>query len=151
MKLSEMTVKQLKRRKRIGESSAFLLSVLPVSAVILSKWRLWVESPGQAIAIGAGGIMVGVVIILSILRRLKIPGDLWVWTFSLVLLVLLQSVIGDLILLNGTVLGGRVCDKILTATYVKRVRKEIEDREAAERAGKTAIEAVKAYLGGDRI
>lgn len=151
MKLSEMTVKQLKRRKRIGESSAFLLSVLPVSAVILSKWRLWVESPGQAIAIGAGGIMVGVVIILSILGRLKIPGDLWVWTFSLVLLVLLQSVIGDLILLNGAVLGGRIGDKLLTATYVKRVRKEIEDREAAERAGKTAIEAVKAYLGGDRI
>ena len=146
-----MTVKQLKRRKRIGESSAFLLSVLPVSAVILSKWRLWVESPGQAIAIGAGGIMVGVVIILSILGRLKIPGDLWVWTFSLVLLVLLQSVIGDLILLNGAVLGGRIGDKLLTATYVKRVRKEIEDREAAERAGKTAIEAVKAYLGGDRI
>lgn len=151
MKLSEMTVKQLKRRKRIGESSAFLLSVLPVSAVILSKWRLWVESPGQAIAIGAGGIMVGVVIILSILGRLKIPGDLWVWTFSLVLLVLLQSVIGDLILLNGAVLGGRIGDKLLTATYVKRVRKEIEDREAAERAGKTAIEAVKEYLGGDRI
>ena len=147
----EMTVKQLKRRKRISESSAFLLSVLPVSAVILSKWRLRVESPGQAIAIGAGGIMVGVVIILSILGRLKIPGDLWVWTFSLVLLVLLQSVIGDLILLNGAVLGGRIGDKLLTATYVKRVRKEIEDREAAERAGKTAIEAVKEYLGGDRI
>lgn len=146
MKLSEMTTKQLTTRKRISVGGAFLLSVLPVSVVILSKWRLWVTNPGQAIAIGAGGIMVGAVILLSILGRLKIPGDIWVWTFSLLLLFLLRSVIDDLILLNATLLGGRVGDKILTATYVKRVQSELNSREVAERAGMTVMDGVKKYL-----
>ena len=151
MKLAEMTVKQLRTRKRISESGAFLLSVLPVSIVILAKWRLWVSSPGQAIALGTGGIMVGVVVLLSVLGRLKIPGDIWVWTFSLVLLFLLRGVIDDLILLNSVLLGGRVGDKLLTATYVKRVRGELEARELAEKAGQTVMDGVKRYLEDRKV
>lgn len=148
MKLAEMTKKQLKTRKRISVSGAFLLSVLPVSAVILSKWSLWVSNPGQAVALGAGGVMVGIVILLSILGRLKISGDIWFLAFSLILLFLIRAAMDDLLLLNGALLGGRVSDKILTATYVKRVRGELESREAAERAGKTVMDGVKNYLEG---
>lgn len=150
MKLTEMTSKQLRTRKRLSVCGAFATSVLPISVVILSKWRLWVQNPGQAVAIGAGGIMVGAVILLSILGRLKIPGDIWIWTGTLVLLVLLRTVIDDLILLNAALLGGRLGDKLLTATYVKRVTKELEDREAAERVGQTVMDGVKKYLEGDK-
>ena len=137
MKMAEMTVKQLKTRKRFSSVGAFLLSVLPVSCVIASKWSLWVSNPGQAVTIGAGGIMVGVVVLLSILGRLKIPGDVWVAAFLFVLL-----------LLSGAYLGGRLGDKIVTASYVKRVSQEIEDRKAAERAGKSVMDGVKEYLEG---
>ena len=151
MKLQEMTVKQLKTRKRLGAGIAFLLSVLPVSIVVACKWGIWVERPEQAIAIGTGGIMVGVVVVLSILGRLKIGGDVWVAAFFFVLLLLLKAVINDLLLLTGTYLAGRICDKILTAAYVKRVISELKDRELAERTSKTAIEAVKEYLGGEKV
>jgi len=148
-KLSEMTLKQLKMRKRLSVSGAFLLSVLPVSAVAASKWDLWVERPAQAVAIGAGGVMVGTVLLLSILGRLKLGGDVAIAGFLFALLVLLAPVINDLILLTGAYLGGRISDKLLTATYVKRVRAEIEAREAAVRASRTTIETVREYLGGD--
>lgn len=150
MKLQEMTVKQLKTRKRVSVCFAFLMSCLPALIVVACKWGLWVERPGQAIAIGTGGIMVGVVVMLSILGRLHIGGDVWVAAFLFTLLLLLRSVIDDLLLLTGTYLAGRICDKIFTATYVKKVIAELKDRELAERASKTAIEAVKEYLGGDR-
>lgn len=151
MKMAEMTVKQLRTRKRFSSVGAFLLSVLPVSCVIASKWSLWVQNPAQAVTIGAGGIMVGAVVILSILGRLKIPGDVWVAAFLFVLLLLLKPIIDDLLLLSGAYLGGRLGDKIITASYVKRVTKEIEDREAAERAGKSVMDGVKEYLEGKGI
>lgn len=146
MKLSEMTMKQLKTRRRISAAGAFILSVAPVSIVILSKWRVWVTDPSQAISIGTGGIMVGAVVLLSILGRLKVPGDIWVWTFSLILMFLLKNVINDLLILNAALLGGRVCDKILTATYVKRVKKELEARDVAERTGRSVMDGIKSYL-----
>ena len=67
MKMTEMTVKQLKTRKRFSTIGAFLMSVLPISCVIASKWSLWVSNPGQAVTIGAGGIMV-VIAILSLIQ-----------------------------------------------------------------------------------
>ena len=148
MKLAEMTAKQLKTRKRFSTIGAFLMSVMPISCVIASKWSIWVQNPGQAVTIGAGGIMVGAVVILSILGRLKIPGDVWVAAFLFVLLLLLKPIIDDLLLLSGAYLGGRLGDKIFTASYVKRVSQEIEDREAAERAGKSVMDGVKEYLEG---
>lgn len=151
MKPAEMTVKQLKRRKRISATAAFLLSVLPVSVVILSKWKLYVSHPAQVFALGAGGIMVGVVVVLSILGRLKISGDVWALAFTVALLFLLKSFMDDLLLLSFTLLCGRVGDKLLTAAYVKRISRELEAREAAERAGKTVIDGVKSYLEGNKV
>ena len=150
MKLQELTVKQLKTRKRLSVFAAFLLSVLPVSIVVVCKWDLWVSRPAQAVSIGAGGIMVGIVVLMSILGWLKIGGDVWVAAFCFTLLLLLKPVINDLILLTGTYLGGRIGDKILTATYVRKVVTELKDRKIAERTSKTAIEAVKEYLGGEK-
>ena len=69
----------------------------------------------------------------------------------MVLLFLLKGVIDDLILLNAALLGGRVGDKLLTATYVKRVRGELEAREAAERAGKTVMDGVRKYLEENQV
>lgn len=143
-----MTVKQLKRRKRIGECGAFLLSVLPVSVVILAKWELYTAQPAAAFKLGVGGIMVGAVILLAVLGRLKIPGDVAVLAFTVVLLWLLRTVLDDLLLLSFVLLCGRVGDKLLTATYVRRVRRELEAREAAERAGRTVMEGVQSYLEG---
>ncbi len=151
MKLTEMTMKQLRTRKRIGECAAFLLSVLPVSVVILSKWDIYTAQPAAAFRLGVGGILVGAVILVAVLGRLKLGSDVTVLAFSVILLWLLRTILDDLLLLSFVLLCGRVGDKLLTATYVKRIRGELEAREAAERASKTVIDGVKSYLEGNKV
>ena len=151
MKMQEMTVKQLKTRKRVSEGIAFLLSVIPVSVVILSKWDLYTAQPAVAFKLGAGGIMVGAVILLAVLGRLKIGSDVVVLVFTVVILWLLRTILDDLLLLSFVLLCGRVGDKLLTATYVKRFRGELEARDAAERASKTVIDGIKSYLEENKV
>lgn len=148
MKLTEMTVKQLKTRKWIGEVAAFLLSVVPVSTVILSKWQLYSAEPAAMVRIGLGGIMVGTVVLMAVLDRLKIPGDIAVLAFIVILLWLLRTIVDDLLLLSFTLLCGRIGDRLLTSTYVKRIRTELDRRAETERAGMTEIDGVKSYLEG---
>ena len=148
MKLTEMTVKQLKRRKLIAEIVSFLVSVVPVSVVIAMRWDIYTADPGNTIKLGIGGIMVLAVVLFTIMGKLKPPGDIAVLAFLTILFWLLRSVMDDLLLLSFMLLIGRIGDKIIMNTYVKKVREEIAAKDSAERAGKTIMDEVKSYVEG---
>lgn len=150
MKLAEMTVKQLKRRKLVAEVIGFLVSVIPVSAVIAMRWDIYTTDHGSAIKLGIGGVMVAAVVLLTVLGKMKPPGDIAVLAFLTVMFWLLRSVMDDLLLLTFMLLIGRVGDKVITNTYTKRVREEITAKDSAERAGRTIMDGVKSYLEGQK-
>lgn len=147
MKLSDMTVKQLKRRKRLFEILSFLASILPVTVVILSKWELYTKD-GGGIRLGAGVILLAVVLAFGIAGRLKVPGDIWVALFVLVIAYLLKTVLNDIILLSAMYVTGRLVDRLLFRWYLKRIRETLEERRKGEIAGQTVLDGIKQYLGG---
>lgn len=146
-KLEEMTPKQLKRRKRLFEVLGFAASILPVAIVILMKWEVYTKD-GGGIKLGAGAILLAVVLAFGIAGRLKIPGDIWVALFILVSAYLLDAVLDDLILLTAMYAAGRLLDRLLFHWYLKRVREVLEERRKGEIAGKAVLDGIKEYLGG---
>ena len=150
-KITDLTVKQLKTRRRMLEALSFLLSVLPVSVAIITRWDVYTEDPGGGFKLAIGGILLGVVLLLGVLGRLKIPGDIWVAVFVFVISYLIRSVLDDILLLTGCYIAGRVCDRLFCKGAIKRIREELAARRTAELTGKTVVDQIKSYLGGSAV
>lgn len=148
-KVRDLTVKQLRRRMHIFETISFFVSILPVSIVILSKWDLYTASPGGVLKVAAGGVLLAIVLLMGVLGRLNVPGDIWAAVFVLVVSYLMQSVLDDIILLTAMYIVGRLCDKIVCRRYIKRIRAELSARRTAELTGQTVVDQIKQYLGGN--
>lgn len=144
-KVKDMTVKQLKTRKTLYSLGSLGMTAGPAAAVILSKWELYTKD-GGGFKLGFGGFLLGVVLLLVFLGKMKIPGRVVVTGVICVLVYLLNAVIADLPLLSGVVFGSVVADSIWTGRMSKKIGKELELREAADRAGKATLEGIKEYL-----
>ena len=144
-KVKDMTVKQLKVRKPIYNVSSFAVSVGPVAAVIIAKWEVYTKD-GGGLKLGFGGLLVGVVLLLAFLGRVKIPGRVIALGFVCVMCFLLNAVIADLPLLSGVAFGSVAADAVWTGRMSKKISKELELREAADRASRATLDGVKEYL-----
>ncbi|MBE6585069.1 MAG: hypothetical protein E7645_00920 [Ruminococcaceae bacterium] len=145
VKVKDMTLSQLKKRKTLYGLGSFGVSVVPAAAVILSRWELYTKD-GGGIKLGVGGVLLSVTLLLGFLGRMKVPGRVIGVGFVFVAAYLLEAVLHDLTLLSGVVFGSVAADALWTGRMSKKVAKELELREAADRAGKATLEGVKEYL-----
>lgn len=144
-KVSDMTVKQLKRRRTLYGLGSWGVTVLPVAAVILLRWSLYTKD-GGGFKLGFGGLLLGVFLLLVFLGKMKIPGRVVALGFVFILCYLLNAVLADLSLLSGVAFGSAVADSLWTGRMSKKIGKELELREAADRTSRATLEGLKDYL-----
>ena len=93
-----ISVGSLKRRLRGAQVLGFLATILPVCAVVVWRWDVYTYD-GGGIKLGAGGILLAVVVLLGFLGRLKgVKREIGLMV-SLVLVWLLSAILTDLLLL----------------------------------------------------
>ena len=144
-KIQDMTLSQLKKRKTLYSLGSLGVSAGPAAAVVLSKWEVYTKD-GGGFKLGFGGIMLGVILLLTFLGKIKIPGRVVFLGITCVLCYLLNAVISDLPLISGVAFGSVTADALWTGRMSKNISKELELREAADRAGKATLEGIKEYL-----
>ena len=145
-KLKDMTAKQLRARRILYGLSSYMLTVIPTSAVIISRWDIYTQEKG-GFKLGAGGVLLGIVLLLAFLGKMKVPGRVFALGFAFVTAYLLEAVLHDMVLLLGVAFASVAVDALWTGRMVKKVAKEQELREAADRASKATVEGIKEYLG----
>lgn len=143
--MQDMTLSQLKKRKTLYGFGSFGVTVAPTAAVIVSRWELYTKG-GGGIRLGLGGLLLGFFLLFVFLGKVKIPGRVVMTGFVFVLCYLFSAVISDVLLLSGVAFGSVTADALWTGRVSKKLAREIELKEAAERAGKATLEGVKEYL-----
>ena len=150
--------KEKKKRTLAGERAklvflcigGFLASTLPLMALLLLKWDVYVGSvPGGAIKLSLGaGILVGL-LLLKVLGKCKLPSRLCVMAIALVMVYLLEALLCDLSLILWAATAGEAVDAFLFAPFAKRVRTRIGIMKQADATADRVEEMLKTYIKGD--
>ncbi len=144
-KMQEMTAKQIKTRKTLYSLGSWGVTIAPVAGVIIAKWSIYTKD-GGGLKLGFGGILLAAVLLLTFLGKVKIPGRVVALGLVFGLTFLLKAVIADLPLLSGVAFGSVAADALWTGRMSKKYTKELELREAADRASRATLEGIKEYL-----
>lgn len=150
-KYDGISVHGLRRRLVWMQVLGFFATILPVCAVVVRRWDVYTRD-GGGIKLGAGGILLAVVVLLGFLGRLKGVRREIGLVVGLVVVWLLSAIITDLLLLLSASLAGVLLDDIFFAWRARRLTRAIDMREQADMSAEATTAAVagllRQYLGG---
>ena len=146
-----LSVAALKRRRVWCHVLGFLATILPVCAMVVWRWDVYTYD-GGGIKLGAGGILLAVVVLLGFLGRLKgVKREIGLMV-SLVLVWLLSAILTDLLLLLSASFAGVILDDVFFAWRARRLTRAIDMKEQAGMSAEATTAAVagllRQYLGG---
>lgn len=89
------------------------------------------KNNGSVLSLTIGGIIAIILIAISVLGRLKLPGRIWFFALLFLMVCLLEPVLADLKLLSGMALAG---EGINTAIFNPQVKKLTEQNSMEKQA-----------------
>jgi hypothetical protein len=143
-----MTVRKLKWKVRWLMCASFLSSILPLAVVFLLKRTEYVATMGQTVKLGAGCVIVLILLLLKVLGKLKVPSRVTVFTMAFVLSYLLAPILDDMMLLSGAALVGEAIDSMFFLRLIEKTKEQIRIEENATATADKVEVVLKTYLGG---
>ena len=130
-------------------TGGFLSSVMPLVVLFFMKWDEYVTAvPGGAIRLSLGGGIIGILILLKVLGKMKLPSRLCVMAVALVMVYLLEAVLRDLSLILWVAIAGEAMDAFLFSPFARRVRERIAIAKQADATADRVEELLRAYMKG---
>ena len=128
----------------------FLVSVTPLFVSVFINWDRYVQSTAAGWRLGAGGLIVAVLMLLKVMGRFKLPSHVTTVAVLMLLSWLLSPILQDLTRLCAAYLLGEVLELLLFRRAAKRLREQIAaERQADATAGR--VEALlKTYMEKER-
>ena len=133
------------------ELGGFFASIAPLAVVVALNHERYVQSIGDAVKLGAGGVIVVVLILLKVIGKFKMPSDVVAVSVMFVLAVLLDAVLRDLSLLCGMYLIGSLLDTIFFKRHAKKLREKIKLEKQADATADRVEQIVQNYVGNGRV
>lgn len=140
-----------KIKLRSLELGGFLASILPLLAVVAWNWSDYTQSVPAKVKLCCGGVIAAVLILLKVLGKLKLPGDVTVVALVMVLAYLLDALLKDLTLLCGAYLLGFLLERLFFRTPAKRLREKMQIGKQADATAGRVEELLQSYLGNGRV
>lgn len=141
----------LKRRLFFLKVLSFALCVGPLAVILIANWDQYVKEPSDAIKLGAGGVVIVILIVLALLRKIGIPGRLVVLATLTGLLWLIQPIINDLLVILTATTACETFDVLVLSRVTKRTEEALLiDRAADETSARVVAqveEVMKNYTG----
>jgi type III secretory pathway component EscR len=103
---------------------------------------------GQTVKLGAGCVIVLILLLLKVLGKLKVPSRVTVFTMAFVLSYLLAPILDDMMLLSGAALVGEAIDSMFFSRLIEKTKEQIRIEENATATADKVEVVLKTYLGG---
>lgn len=133
------------------ELGGFLVSILPLAAVMLLNWSRYTKTVPATVKLCFGGGIVLVLILLKVLGKLKLPGNITLVSVVMLLSFLLDAVLDDLTLLCGAYLLGEILEMIFFRNPAKKLREKIQMEKQADVTAGRVEELLQTYVGNGRV
>jgi hypothetical protein len=122
-----------------------------LATVLVANWDQYVKKPSDAIKLGAGGVVIVILIVLALLRKIGIPGRLVVLATLTGILWLIQPIINDLLVIMTATTVCEAVDILIFSRMIKRTEESLRISRAADqlsaRLEEQADNIMKNYTG----
>ena len=122
--------------------ASFIVSVSPLLMYFIVNRDRYVCTRYDAIKLFSGGLIVAFMLLLKVLKKLKIPSGVFLFSLICVLSYLLKPIINDLMVISFLALVGELFDLVIQA-FIAREKRRLISYETAN-AVKNVITGQKA-------
>lgn len=126
---------------------SFMASVLPVGIALALNFSEYTKTVEETVKLGAGGVIIVVLIIIKLLGKLKMPRRITLFALVFILSYLLSSLLDDLMLLSGLALLGEFVDFIFFQHAIKATRENMLIGKTSNATAAQVEEVLKKYVG----
>lgn len=103
---------------------SFMVSISPLLIYFIANRDRYVCTRYDAIKLFSGGLIVVFILLLKVLKKLKIPSGVFLFSLICVLSYLLKPIINDLMIISFLALVGELFDLIIQALISREKRKQ---------------------------
>ena len=144
-------MKKLKRKIILMEILSFVLTILPLIITVVCRLDVYVKTPGDAVKLSVGGIIVLVLLFFKAIGKLKMPAKRVVlYLFFLCLCYFLQAILNDAMLLLAMATLGEVLDIIICQHLLRKWKEDLLLEKGATKTTAKVKEMLDNYVGGGR-
>lgn len=138
---------RLRLRRALLYIGSFIAFTAPLVICFVIKREEYIKAPGDGLKLGIGGVLLGIIIALMILGRMKMQRRIVSLGISFIMAYLLQAVLADLVLLLGLALLGEALDLFLFQGAIKRINERIHIEKTADATEERFEKVIQKYVG----
>lgn len=122
-----------KTKLNLLKAGGVISSLAPLGITIGISIPEYVQkNNGSVLSLTIGGIIAIILIAVSVLGRLKLPGRIWFFALLFLMVCLLEPVLADLKLLSGMALAGEGINSAVFSPQVKRMTEQTSMEKQAK-------------------
>lgn len=104
---------------------SFIISTAPLLIFVFCNWDNYAQTPNDTFKITAGLFVVGILFLLKVLGKLKMPSRVVFYGVTCILCYFLYPLIQDIVWLSALCLLGELLDLIFFQKSIKRLKEQI--------------------------
>lgn len=146
-----MKMAKLKMKLFLLEIAGFLVSIAPLIITLIINWEKYTShSTKEALKLGVGAVLIGVLCACAVIGKLKMPGRLVTDLILLGAIYLLEPVLQDVFLILCMDLIGSFMDTVIFSKLIKNVREAIANDKTADATVEKLMERLQneGVIGG---
>ncbi len=109
---------------------SFVVSVSPLLTYFIVNRDRYICTRYDALKLFSGGLIIAFMLLLKVLKKLKIPSGVFLFSLLTVLAYLLKPIISDLMVLSFLALVGELGDLVIQA-IISREKRKLQAKETA--------------------
>lgn len=144
-------MKKMKRKLVLLYIGSFIVSIVPLLAVLIARWSVYTKTPGDTVKLCVGGGICLFFIFLKVIGKLKMPRRIVLFGVVFALVYLLKAILDDLLLLSGMALAGEILDMLFFQMAIRRTKERILIEKTSTATSEKVEEVLKKYVGMGRV
>lgn len=109
---------------------SFMVSISPLLTYFIVNKDRYICTRYDALKLFSGGLIIAFMLLLKVLKKLKIPSGVFLFSLLTVLAYLLKPIISDLMVLSFLALVGELGDLVIQA-IISREKRKLQAKETA--------------------
>ncbi|MBO5440068.1 MAG: hypothetical protein J6A53_05375 [Clostridia bacterium] len=109
---------------------SFAVSISPLLTYFIVNRDRYICTRYDALKLFSGGLIIAFMLLLKVLKKLKIPSGVFLFSLLTVLAYLLKPIISDLMVLSFLALVGELGDLVIQA-IISREKRKLQAKETA--------------------
>lgn len=130
---------------------SFVISSAPLLIYVFCNWDRYVQTPNDTFKITVGLFIVGILFLLKVLGKLKMPSRVITYGVLCILCYFLYPLIQDIVWLSALCLLGELLDLILFQKTIKNMKEQILIDKTANHTSSKVVQEISKLFNDNNI